>query len=97
MKFSMENMISRSAQIHLSTRWLGEPQSPLVHQRVFDVEVVFIVENSDLLISAWACLLALVFAICAFWRNGDCGQIDLIVSVDRCLGWRCVCHGCLCE
>lgn len=31
----------------LSARWLGEPQSPLVHQRMFDVEIVLVMEDGD--------------------------------------------------
>ncbi len=31
----------------LSTWWLGEPESPLVHQWMLDVEIVFVMEDSD--------------------------------------------------
>lgn len=33
----------------LSARWLGEPESPFVHQRMLDVEVLWIMEDGDLL------------------------------------------------
>ena len=36
---------------YLSTGRLGEPQSPLMHQGMLDVEILWIVENSDLLVS----------------------------------------------
>lgn len=36
----------------LSTWWLGEPESPLVHQRMLDVEIVFVVEDSDWFVGA---------------------------------------------
>ena len=39
------------AQTYLAARWLSEPQSPLVHQRVLDVEVVLVMEDCDLLFS----------------------------------------------
>lgn len=35
----------------LAARRLGKPQSPLVHQRVLDVEVVLVMEDCDLLFS----------------------------------------------
>jgi len=56
---------SRSAQTHLSRGWLSEPERPLVHQRVLDIEVVFIMEDGDLFrgINAW--LLVFIAAICA--------------------------------
>lgn len=31
----------------LSTWWLGEPESPFVHQWMLDVEIVFVMEDSD--------------------------------------------------
>lgn len=31
----------------LSTWWLGEPESPLVHQGMLDVEIVFVMEDRD--------------------------------------------------
>ena len=37
---------------YLSARGLGKPQRPFVHQGVLDIEVVRIVEDSDLLVSA---------------------------------------------
>lgn len=35
----------------LSTGWLCEPERPLIHQRVLDVEVFRIMEDSDRVIS----------------------------------------------
>lgn len=59
---------------YLSRRWLGEPKSPLVHQRMLDVEIVLVVKDGNLIIlSGW--LLVLVAA--ADWGNGDRRQIDL--------------------
>ena len=36
---------------HFPTRWFGEPQRPLIHQRVLDVEVFRVVKDCDLLIT----------------------------------------------
>ncbi len=38
-----------AAQTCLATRGLGEPQRPLVHERVLNVEVVLVMEDGDLL------------------------------------------------
>jgi hypothetical protein len=47
--------------VALSTGWLGEPQRPLVHERVLDVEVVLIVKDGDLLVLAmWLLVLVAV-------------------------------------
>lgn len=63
------------AQTRLSTRWLGEPQSPLVHERMQDIKVVLIVEDGDLLILApWRFWLLVLIA--AFWGDGDGGQVN---------------------
>ncbi len=35
---------------YLSTRWLGEPQRPFVHQRMLHVEIVRVVEDCDLVV-----------------------------------------------
>lgn len=64
-----------------------------MHQRVLDVEVVLVMEDSNLLIPAWTWLLVLVTAVCAFWRDGNCREVDLAVSADRCLRCCCICHG----
>ena len=37
---------------YLPARRLGEPQCPLIHQRVLDVEVFGVVKDSDLLVSS---------------------------------------------
>lgn len=50
----------------LSTWWLGEPQSPLVHEGMLDVEVVLVVEDSDLLLILVAVLGAIICLV-AIW------------------------------
>ena len=35
---------------YLAAGWLGKPESPLVHERVFDIEVFRVVEDSDNLV-----------------------------------------------
>lgn len=64
--------------VHLSRRWLGEPQSPLVHEGMLDIEVILVMEDRNLLLSTIG-VLVLVLAIGACWRDGDCGEIDLSV------------------
>lgn len=76
---------------YLSSGGLGEPQSPLVHQRVLDVEVVFVMEDCDLvalsLVAAW--LLVLVGGA-ATGGDGDGREVDLgggiRIAIDRWLG-----------
>lgn len=41
----------RGVRSCLSTGWLREPERPLIHQRVLDVEVFRIMEDSDRVIS----------------------------------------------
>lgn len=81
------------AQTCLSTWWLGEPECPLVHERVLDVEVVLIVEDGDLLILSTGRGLLVLVAVGAFWRNGDGGQVDGCRSINGCL-WGDCCHDC---
>jgi hypothetical protein len=88
-------MILTVAQTNFSRGWLSKPKSPLVRQRMLDIEVVFVVEDSNLFVAAWTWLLVFVVTVRPFWRDGNCGQINLIVSVDRCLRWYRVCHDCV--
>ena len=39
---------------HLATGRLGEPQGPLVHERVLDIEIFRVVEDGDQLIARWS-------------------------------------------
>jgi len=71
------------ARSHLARRWLGEPQSPLMHQGVLDIEVVLIMEDSGLLITTWA--LSLVLSI---WGDGYSLEVNLLT-------FGC-CHVCDC-
>lgn len=51
---------------HLAARWLGEPQSPLVGERVLDGEVVRVVEDGyevSVLSGAICCRLEIAVAI----------------------------------
>ncbi len=48
----------------LTARWLCKPQSPLVHQRVLDVEVVLVMEDCDLLFARLSVgVLVLILAV----------------------------------
>ena len=48
----------------LATRRLGKPQSPLVHQRVLDVEVVLVMEDCDLFFARLSVgVLVLILAV----------------------------------
>ena len=69
---------------YLAGRWLSEPQSPLMHQWVLDIEVVLVVEDSGLLIITLA--LGLIASI---WGNRDGLEIYLLTF--------CGCHICDCE
>ena len=65
-------------ETYLAARRLGEPQSPLVLERVLDVEVILVVEDGDVL----AVILDVVdIGLAALWGDGDRGQIDLLVHV----------------
>lgn len=48
-------MPKRKKNTHLLARGLGEPEGPLVHERVLDIEVVWVMENGD---------ISVLFAIC---------------------------------
>lgn len=41
-------MWTESCETHLLARRLGEPESPIVHQRVLDVEVIWVMEDGDI-------------------------------------------------
>ena len=62
---------------HPAAGGLGEPEGPMVHQRMLDIEVVLVVEDGDLitLLSGFRGLLSL-------WRDGDGGEIDLLRHCD---------------
>jgi len=90
---SADVMQEAQAQTCLSTRWLGEPKSPLVHQWVLDIEVVLVVEDSDLLILSARCWLLVLVTVGTLWRNGDGGQINWGRGIDRRL-WGDCCHDC---
>ena len=50
---SADVMQEAQAQTCLSTRWLGEPKSPLVHQWVLDIEVVLESAVLSLVLAEW--------------------------------------------
>lgn len=58
---------------YLATWGLGEPESPLVLERVLDIEVVFVMEHSDVLV-----VLGIGSGL-ALGIDGDGGEIDLLV------------------
>ena len=72
---------------HLSTRGLSEPESPLVLERVLDVEVVLVVKNSDGLV-----VLDVGRIFLAGGVDGDGGEVDLLVHHGsfRCGSGHCV-------
>lgn len=63
---------------NLSARGLGEPEGPLVHQRVLDVEVVGRVEDGELLDGVRVGDLGLLLAVRG--RDGDLGERTLLVG-----------------
>lgn len=68
---------------NLAAWWLGEPQSPLVLQRMLHVEVVLVVEHGN------RSAAVLCVGIVATRRNGDGGKIHLLVHVGRHVGSLC--------
>lgn len=62
---------------HLATRWLGEPQGPLVRQRVLDIEVILVVEDCDRPTGVERGRRGRAIAVLG-WRDRDCGEIDLL-------------------
>ncbi len=51
---------------HLARRRFCKPQSPCVHQRVFDIEVVLVVEHCDRLIARLCCAVGFRWG---FWGH----------------------------
>lgn len=74
----------KPAQTNLSTGWLGEPQSPFVHQRMLDIEIILVMKDSDLLIGSITIgLLVLVGGAVGGDRNS--GEVDggrWLVAID---------------
>ena len=52
---------------------LGEPEGPVVHQRVLDIEVILVMENCDSIFP----LDSGGWDVIALGRDGDCGEVDL--------------------
>lgn len=85
-------MVSKDAQAgvhttsaYLAARGLGEPQCPCVHERVLDVEVLGVMEDSaDLALIC--CVAAGLFALCrvAGRRDGNRVERNLLVAVCGC-------------
>lgn len=64
-----------------------------MHQWVLDIEVVLVVEDSDLLILSARCWLLVLVTVGALGRYGDGGQIHWGRGIDRRL-WGDCCHDC---
>lgn len=62
---------------YLATGRLGEPQRPLVLERVLDVEVVLVVEDRD---GRAITVLGVCAILLASRRDGDSREIDLLVE-----------------
>ena len=65
---------------NLSAGWLGEPQGPLVHQGMLDIEVVLVVKDSDLLFAAGIAIGLLVLVDSPVRRDRNSREVD---------GFRC--------
>jgi hypothetical protein len=76
-----------------STGWLGEPECPLVHERMLDVEVVLVMKHGDLLILSSG--LRVLVATGTLWRGGNSSQVNRCRDIDGGFGGDCS-HGC-CE
>jgi len=64
---------------YLAARWFCEPESPSVLQRMFDIEVVLVVENcNDLVIQVGGRGDIVLVAV---GRDGDGGEINLFRHV----------------
>lgn len=79
---------------YLAARGLGEPKSPLVLERVLDVEVVLVVEDGDGIVAT----LAVGNILLAVGVDGDGRQVDLLVHLGgfgcgsgHCAWWRVCC------
>jgi len=71
---------------HLATGRLRKPQSPLMHKRMLDIEIVFVVKHSDLLITrlcssaAWLGSISrshIGVHVLFLWRDWDGIERDL--------------------
>lgn len=62
---------SQKAVTNLAGRWLREPQRPLVHERVLDVEVLRIVEDSDRIRLRWRATVCTIVRVAVWRRDGD--------------------------
>lgn len=71
---------------YLAARGLGEPERPCVHERVLDVEVLWVVEDgADLALASGVVGGRLFLALGGVlsWRDGDRVQRNLLVGL-RC-------------
>lgn len=81
--------LCKGCMTNLSTRWLGEPQRPIIHQRVLNVEIIRVVEDGNLFValvlflhtsSIWGSTLVANLTIHAVgavrWGNRDSLEID---------------------
>jgi len=82
---------SLDATAYLVYRRLGEPKSPRILERVLNVEVVRIVEDSHWLAVNLAGLSG--FLVAALERDGDSRKVDLLIN---CCGGHCRCCLCCC-
>lgn len=62
---------------YLATGRLGEPESPLVLERMLHIKVVLVVENGHGL----AVVLGFASVLLAVRRDGNGGQVDLLVHI----------------
>lgn len=77
---------------YLAAGRLGEPQGPVVLERVLDVEVIFVIKDSHQAVVRIVCGNA-ILALVALGRDGDRLQVDLLRHGDGGVGWRsCVCE-----
>lgn len=75
-------MCAPKAVTNLAGGGFGEPQSPVVGQRVLDVEVVFVVEHGHGLGIGGGGITRARRVVSTLWRDGNCGQIDLLRHVE---------------
>jgi hypothetical protein len=85
----------RTAKTHLATWRLGEPQCPLVHQWVLNIEVVLIMEDGDLFLASLSIWLGIL--ISASWGDRNGRKVNwgcrLRIFIDWCLSGNS-CHDC---
>jgi hypothetical protein len=76
------------ALAYLATGWLGEPEGPLVHQRVLNIEVILVMEDSYLVTVCCArgWLLVLI-GVASIWGDRDGREVDrrrgFRIAIDR--------------